>query len=79
MAGPSPDTGDAATPDRSDGMPRWVKVFGIIGIVVALLIVIVLLVGDGSHGPGRHLPGGDASRVETPQRHVAVSGIPDHG
>ena len=37
------------------GMPRWVKVFGIIGIVVVLLVVIVLATGvGGEHGPGRH-------------------------
>ncbi len=38
------------------GTPRWVKVFGIIAIVVALLVVIMLLTG---HGPGRHTPSGD--------------------
>ena len=41
-------------------MPRWVKVSGIIGLAVALLIVIALVTGlggPGAHGPGRHLPG----------------------
>ena len=37
--------------------PRWVKVFGIIAIVVVLLVVFMLLT---SHGPGRHTPSGDA-------------------
>ena len=37
--------------------PRWVKVFGIVAIVLALLFAILLLTG---HGPGRHMsPGGD--------------------
>jgi hypothetical protein len=58
---PSPDTGDdtGVGPDRGStaGPPRWVKVFGIIAIVVALLVVIMLLVGGG-HGPGRHTPSG---------------------
>jgi uncharacterized cupredoxin-like copper-binding protein len=36
---PSPDTG--AGPHRGEGMPRWVKVFAIIGIVLALLAVVV--------------------------------------
>jgi len=31
--------------------PRWVKVFGIIGICLLLLMVIALMSG---HGPGRH-------------------------
>jgi hypothetical protein len=39
------------------GTPRWVKVFGIIAIVVVLLVVFMLLTG---HGPGRHTPPGDA-------------------
>lgn len=41
------------------GVPRWVKVFGIIVIVVVLLAVAVMFVG-GEHGPGRHTPSGDA-------------------
>jgi hypothetical protein len=36
--------------------PRWVKVFGIIALVVVLLFV-VLLFAPGSHGPGRHMRG----------------------
>jgi hypothetical protein len=41
-------------------MPRWVKVSGIIGLVVVLVIVIALVTGlggPGAHGPGRHLAG----------------------
>lgn len=36
------------------GTPRWVKVFGIIATVVAILFVIMLVAGGGRHGPGRH-------------------------
>lgn len=44
------------------GTPRWVKVFGVISLVVVLLFVIRLLTG-GDHGPGRHArPSGDAER-----------------
>ncbi|MCL4294434.1 MAG: hypothetical protein KJ077_01830 [Anaerolineae bacterium] len=40
--------------------PRWVKVFGIIIIVVVLLVGIILITGvGGPHGPGRHIPSGD--------------------
>jgi hypothetical protein len=35
------------------GPPRWVKVSGIIALVLVLLVLIVLLAG-GNHGPGRH-------------------------
>ena len=43
------------------GTPRWVKVFGIIALVLALLVGIIVLTGvGGEHGPGRHLPPGGA-------------------
>jgi hypothetical protein len=39
--------------------PRWVKVFGIIAIVLVLLVVIIMFTGvGGKHGPGRHIPSG---------------------
>lgn len=46
-----------------EGMPRWVKVFGIIGILIVLIGLLVLLIGGGDHGPGRHAPleGADTS------------------
>ena len=37
--------------------PRWVKVLGIIVIVLVLLIGVILATGiGGEHGPGRHVP-----------------------
>jgi hypothetical protein len=58
MTDPPPYSDDesSAEPDRESttGMPRWVKVLGIITIVVVLLFVIMLLMGGGRHGPGRH-------------------------
>jgi ABC-type transporter Mla subunit MlaD len=36
--------------------PRWVKVFGIIALIVVLLFVVMLF-APGSHGPGRHMRG----------------------
>jgi hypothetical protein len=64
MADPprSHDPGEAAgvAADRGSppGMPRWVKVSGIIVAVLVLLLVIVLLISGGGHGPRRHLSGG---------------------
>ena len=40
--------------DDTTGTPRWVKVFGIIALIVALLVVVMLLIGGGGHGPQRH-------------------------
>jgi len=38
------------------GAPRWVKVLGIIGGALLLLVVVLQLTGiGGQHGPGRHL------------------------
>lgn len=63
---PYPDADPDASmgPDRGSttGTPRWVKVFGIVALVVVLLVVIVLFVqgSGGGHGPGRHTPSDDA-------------------
>ena len=44
-----------ADPPPYPGTSRWVKVFGIIALVVVLLFVILLFTrGPGGHGPGRH-------------------------
>lgn len=44
-----------ADPHPYPGTPGWVKVFGIIVLVVVLLFVILLLT-RGPHGPRRHTP-----------------------
>jgi len=50
-----------AEPPLYPGTPRWVKVFGIIVIVLVLLFGGLKLFGvGGEHGPGRHTPSGDA-------------------
>ena len=43
---------------HSAGTPTWVKVFGIIALVLVVLVVVMVLIGRGGHGPGRHTPGG---------------------
>jgi hypothetical protein len=60
--------GDTAT-------PRWVKAAGIISIVLALLVAIMMFIGGGGHGPGRHTPSGDAAR-NTPLSSVTELGGP---
>jgi hypothetical protein len=60
MADPpaDPDTGDDTDvgPYREPpaGTPRWVKIFGLVALVVIVLFVVVLLIGGGEHGPSRH-------------------------
>jgi hypothetical protein len=56
--GPSPSASNSDKPDAGEapgGAPRWVKVFGIIGLVLVLLVIVLLLTG---HGPGRHMHSG---------------------
>ena len=49
----------------TSGTPRWVKVFGIIALVLVLLFVISLLAGV-RHGPGLHTPSGHAGGYTWP-------------
>ena len=56
-----PNTGgdSGAGHDRGavTGTPRWVKLFGIIALVLILLFAIMMLTGrGGGHGPGNHAP-----------------------
>lgn len=43
------------------GTPRWVKVFGIIAIVLLLFVLLSVFTGGGLHGPGRHASSGEAN------------------
>lgn len=59
------DDHDAAPPRT--GMPRWVKVFGIVALALVLLFAVVSFTGiGGDHGPGRH--GGDDQEQQTDDR-----------
>jgi hypothetical protein len=49
----SPEREDRADRGPTAGPPRWVKVSGIIALALVVLVLIVLLAG-GNHGPGRH-------------------------
>ena len=49
----SPDRDGSAERGPTAGPPRWVKISGIIALALVLLLLVVLLAG-GNHGPGRH-------------------------
>jgi hypothetical protein len=55
-------------PDHESNIrtPRWVKVFGIIGLVLVLLFVILHLTGN-SLGPGLHTPPSSVNEQEEQQ------------
>ncbi len=74
-------TGVGRRSGSTTGMPRWVKVSGIIALIVVLLFVILLLTGGPNrHGPGRHV-GPDEGGGQTPSSTVGelAAGIPNHG
>ncbi|GIH79241.1 hypothetical protein [Planobispora longispora] len=69
-----PDAGsDARAGSGRGSTPRWVKVSGIIAVLLLLLALTVMLASGGDHGPGRHLPGGGAD----PRTHLPHA--TDHG
>ncbi len=65
-----------AEPPLYPGTPRWVKVFGIIAIVVVLLFVIMLLTG---YGPGRHTPSGHSGGQVPPSNVMEEHAPPEDG
>ena len=66
-----------ADPPHYPGTPRWVKVLGIIAIVVVLLIVAILFIGSSEHGPGRHTPSGDAGGQVPPSSVMEAHALPE--
>ncbi|ESZ20122.1 MULTISPECIES: hypothetical protein [unclassified Mesorhizobium] len=51
------------------GAPRWVKVSGIVAIILVLLVVAVVFTGiGGPHGPGRHMPSSGVTETGVQQR-----------
>jgi len=73
MANPGPGVSTVQEPDDGQaravgntypGTPLWVKVSGIVALVVLLLVVLVMVLFGGNHGPMRHIPSG--SGPDTP-------------
>lgn len=68
-----------ADPSPHPGMPRWVKVSGIVVIVVVLLFVVARMFIGGEHGPGRHTPSGDAGGQVPPSSVMEDHASPEGG
>jgi hypothetical protein len=66
------DTGGATDRRSTAGAPLWVKVSGIIALVVVVVFVVLTLTGRGGHGPGRH--GLSDERGHTPPSGVTHGG-----
>jgi hypothetical protein len=41
--------------ESAPGIPRWVKIAGIVVLLVAALIVVAILIVGGDHGPRLHV------------------------
>lgn len=61
---PAPDHVDGSPP----AMPRWVKVFIGIIVVVLLMLVVLKVIGRGGHGPGRHTGSADGGQTHQKDR-----------
>ena len=71
------DAEEGFVPTRA---PRWVKVFGLVVLGLAVVFMVVQLATGGEHGPGRH-GGGDEEVPEAVVRnqdHVPPVGV-GHG
>lgn len=55
-------TDDVAPP----GMPRWVKVFGIVVLALILFAIMIATGIGGHHGPRRHMRSGKAAGDSAP-------------
>jgi hypothetical protein len=58
-------TGAGRDRGSASGMPRWVKLLGVIAAVVVALAITLML--SGGHGPGRHMHGGLVSPATVAQ------------
>lgn len=65
----SPEPSEKVGPDADQGppsMPHWVKMLGLVVLVLILVFVIVQLATGGQHGPGLHRPSG-AGQLTIPE------------
>lgn len=59
------------------GLPRWLKVSGLVVVVLVALVLVVMLITGGDHGPGRHasaLLGGAQAGAESHATNVSPGG-----
>lgn len=57
-------------------MPRWVKVFVIVGVLLIALLIATQFIGGGGHGPGRHGGSGETPTSTQDDGHTPPV---DHG
>lgn len=52
-----PNVPNRAMREAAPGMPRWVRVSAIVTGLLVVAIVLMLVLGGGEHGRGRHMGG----------------------
>lgn len=55
------------------GIPRWVKVSGLVVAALIVLLVAVMLLAGGDHGPGRHMSMASITGTRTDQSAAAAT------
>lgn len=77
MADPHHDPGSREGTERDAGVPRWVKVLGIVMAVVALLVVTMLFLGRGGagHTPRRHGGAADNAPPASAMQDTPLGGV----
>ena len=45
------------------GTPHWVKVGGIVALLMLVLVVLVMVMAGGDHGPMRHIPSAGGTKT----------------
>ena len=77
-----PSSGDDANleTDSEDDprVPRWVKLFGLAAILLLALVIVVMLLTGGQHGPGRHLSSLGIATTAPPLSAVGPTRAGDH-
>lgn len=66
-------TGREADGGSPPAIPRWVKVVGLVVLVAALILVALLVLVDGGHGPARHASASQGGGV-APAVAASISG-----
>jgi hypothetical protein len=56
-----PDEPDSSDRQPITGVPRWVKLVGLVAVAIAVAFLLLTLAGIGDHGPSRH--GDDPGRL----------------
>jgi len=54
MTGNAADPMDGRTPDGPPGLPQWVKLLALGAVIAVIVLVLVMLLLGGEHGPGMH-------------------------